>query len=242
MKIVAARLNHETNTFSPVPTPLASFGPDGPTFGAAAYAQARGTRTGLGAFIDAAEAARRHDRGRRQRDREPERAGRGRRVRAAVRRDRRGRARRLRRDPARPARRDGQRAVRRRRRRTAATHPRDRARTRRSRSRSTCTATSRRRWSTPRRRHGRVQDLSAHRHVRDRRARGAAAVRHGRQRLPPPHWRGRSRRCCRTRCAARPARARCSARCSGRARSKPRACPPRRCSPASRSPTSPTPA
>lgn len=30
MKIVAARLNHETNTFSPVPTPLASFGPDGP--------------------------------------------------------------------------------------------------------------------------------------------------------------------------------------------------------------------
>ena len=55
MRIVAARLNHETNTFSPVPTPLASFGPDGPTFGAAAYAQAKGTRTGLGAFIDAAE-------------------------------------------------------------------------------------------------------------------------------------------------------------------------------------------
>ena len=56
MKIVAARLNHETNTFSPVPTPLAAFGPDGPTFGAAAHAQARGTRTGLGAFIAAAEA------------------------------------------------------------------------------------------------------------------------------------------------------------------------------------------
>jgi microcystin degradation protein MlrC len=56
MKIVAARLNHETNTFSPVPTPLESFGPDGPTFGAAAHAQARGTRTGLGAFIAAAEA------------------------------------------------------------------------------------------------------------------------------------------------------------------------------------------
>ena len=56
MKIVAARMNHETNTFSPVPTPLAAFGPDGPTFGAAALAQARGTRTGLGAFIDAAEA------------------------------------------------------------------------------------------------------------------------------------------------------------------------------------------
>ena len=56
MKIVAARLNHETNTFSPAPTPLAAFGPDGPTFGAAAHAQARGTRTGLGAFIAAAEA------------------------------------------------------------------------------------------------------------------------------------------------------------------------------------------
>lgn len=56
MKIVAARLNHETNTFSPVPTPLESFGSDGPAFGAAAYASARGTRTGLGAFIEAAEA------------------------------------------------------------------------------------------------------------------------------------------------------------------------------------------
>jgi len=55
MKIVTARLNHETNTFSPVPTPLASFGPDGPTFGDEAYRQARGSRTGLGAFIEAAE-------------------------------------------------------------------------------------------------------------------------------------------------------------------------------------------
>jgi len=53
MRIVAARMNHETNTFSPVPTPLASFGPDGPTFGAAALESARGTRTGLGAFLDA---------------------------------------------------------------------------------------------------------------------------------------------------------------------------------------------
>ncbi len=56
LKIVAARMNHETNTFSPVPTPLASFGPDGPTFGAAAHAQAQGSRTALGAFIEAAEA------------------------------------------------------------------------------------------------------------------------------------------------------------------------------------------
>lgn len=57
MKIVAARLNHETNTYSPLPTPLASFGSgsaEGPAFGAAAFAQAKGTRSGLGAFIDAA--------------------------------------------------------------------------------------------------------------------------------------------------------------------------------------------
>jgi len=53
MRAVLARMNHETNTFSPVPTPLAAFGPDGPTFGAAALAEARGTRTALGAFIDA---------------------------------------------------------------------------------------------------------------------------------------------------------------------------------------------
>ena len=56
MRIAAARMNHETNTFSPVPTPLSAFGADGPLFGAAALAQARGTRTGLGAFIAAAEA------------------------------------------------------------------------------------------------------------------------------------------------------------------------------------------
>jgi microcystin degradation protein MlrC len=56
MKLVAARLNHETNTFSPVPTPFEAFGPDGPTFGAAAYDSARGTRTGVGAFIEAGEA------------------------------------------------------------------------------------------------------------------------------------------------------------------------------------------
>jgi microcystin degradation protein MlrC len=55
MKILAARMNHETNTFSPVPTPLAAFGADGPTFGADAHRQAAASRTGLGAFIVAAE-------------------------------------------------------------------------------------------------------------------------------------------------------------------------------------------
>ena len=55
MKVMIARMNHETNTFSPVPTPFASFGPDGPTLGEAAYHQAKGSRTALGAFIEAAE-------------------------------------------------------------------------------------------------------------------------------------------------------------------------------------------
>lgn len=54
MKILIARLNHETNTFSPVPTPLASFEP---SYGEAACRAARGTRTAAAAFIDLAEAA-----------------------------------------------------------------------------------------------------------------------------------------------------------------------------------------
>ncbi|WER48118.1 M81 family metallopeptidase [Cupriavidus sp. WKF15] len=54
MKILIARLNHETNTFSPVPTPLASFEP---SYGEAAYRVAKGTRTAAAAFIDLAEAA-----------------------------------------------------------------------------------------------------------------------------------------------------------------------------------------
>jgi microcystin degradation protein MlrC len=58
MRVVIARLNHETNTFSPVPTPLAAFGagdPHGPAFGADAYAAGKGSATAMGAFIDSAE-------------------------------------------------------------------------------------------------------------------------------------------------------------------------------------------
>ncbi len=58
MKVVIARLNHETNTFSPVPTPLLAFGagdPRGPAFGADAYAQGKGSQTAMGAFIELAE-------------------------------------------------------------------------------------------------------------------------------------------------------------------------------------------
>lgn len=53
MKILIARLNHETNTFSPVPTPLAAFSP---TYGHDAYLANKGMRTPMAAFIDAAEA------------------------------------------------------------------------------------------------------------------------------------------------------------------------------------------
>lgn len=55
MKILIARLNHETNTFSPVPTPLAAFGSHGPDYGAAAYAANKGERTAMSAFIELAE-------------------------------------------------------------------------------------------------------------------------------------------------------------------------------------------
>jgi len=59
MKIVIAQMKHETNTFSPVPTPLARFatGADVPPEGAAAVAAYRGTGSAIAAFIDLAEAA-----------------------------------------------------------------------------------------------------------------------------------------------------------------------------------------
>ena len=52
-------MKHETNTFSPVPTPLSRFatGTDLPPEGAAAVAAYRGTGSAIAAFIDLAEAA-----------------------------------------------------------------------------------------------------------------------------------------------------------------------------------------
>ncbi len=56
LRAVVAMMEHETNTFSPVPTPLNRFGsPDVPT-GADVYRLFKGTGTGLGAFLDIAEA------------------------------------------------------------------------------------------------------------------------------------------------------------------------------------------
>ena len=53
MKFLIARLNHETNTFSPVATPLAAFEP---TYDADAYRANKGLRTAMSAYIDLAEA------------------------------------------------------------------------------------------------------------------------------------------------------------------------------------------
>src|SRR5579864_2108025 len=60
MRLLIAMMKHETNTFSPVPTPLARFGPGtaetgpGPLYGEAAIAAYRGTGSGLGAYLDLA--------------------------------------------------------------------------------------------------------------------------------------------------------------------------------------------
>src|SRR3546814_8064248 len=56
MKGLIARLNHETNTFSPVPTPLSAFGENGPQYDGDAYRANHGQRTAMAAFIDLAEA------------------------------------------------------------------------------------------------------------------------------------------------------------------------------------------
>jgi microcystin degradation protein MlrC len=59
MKLVIAQMKHETNTYSPVPTPLSRFAHAMPTppEGAAAIAAYRGTGSAIGAFIELAEAA-----------------------------------------------------------------------------------------------------------------------------------------------------------------------------------------
>src|SRR5712692_5401066 len=56
MRLLIAMMKHETNTFSPVPTPLARFGHGpGPLYGEAAVEAYRGTGSGLGAYLDLAE-------------------------------------------------------------------------------------------------------------------------------------------------------------------------------------------
>jgi microcystin degradation protein MlrC len=57
VKFVIAQMQHETNTFSPVPTPWEAFGKEGPSLGKAAYAATKGTRVPMAAYLDLAEAA-----------------------------------------------------------------------------------------------------------------------------------------------------------------------------------------
>ena len=57
MKFVIAQMQHETNTFSPVPTPWKAFGNGGPSIGRAALEAVGGTGVPMAAFIDLARAA-----------------------------------------------------------------------------------------------------------------------------------------------------------------------------------------
>jgi microcystin degradation protein MlrC len=54
MKFVIAQMQHETNTFSPVPTPWAAFGDKGPLLGREAVEAIEGTGVPMAAFLDLA--------------------------------------------------------------------------------------------------------------------------------------------------------------------------------------------
>ncbi len=56
MRVVIAMMKHETNTFSPVPTPITRFGNGGPDWDGQALAAYENTATPMGAFIDLARA------------------------------------------------------------------------------------------------------------------------------------------------------------------------------------------
>ena len=58
-RVVVAMMEHETNTFSPVPTPLERFGRGGfgVPEGTAAYERFKGTGTGIGGLLDVADGA-----------------------------------------------------------------------------------------------------------------------------------------------------------------------------------------
>jgi microcystin degradation protein MlrC len=55
MKFVVGMMKHETNTFSPVPTPFESFANQAAYYGADAYSAFKGTNTPMAAFLDLAE-------------------------------------------------------------------------------------------------------------------------------------------------------------------------------------------
>ena len=202
MRLLIAMMKHETNTFSPVPTPLArvrtwSRGRSMARRRSGAY---RGTGSGLGAYLDLAEregaevvlpiaagappsrpvedAAFEHMAGI---------------ICDAVAKGR------FRRHHARPARRDGDRELRGRRGRTPAPHPRDRPRHPDRRVARHARQPLRRDHRQRDDRH-RLPHLPAYRHLRHRHARrrdpaaGDIAARSGRS------WPGATSRCCRMSC------------------------------------------
>jgi len=57
LRAVVAMMEHETNTFSPVPTPLLRFGSPSVPRGREAYRLYKGTGTGMGGLLDVAESA-----------------------------------------------------------------------------------------------------------------------------------------------------------------------------------------
>src|SRR6478736_4876285 len=56
-KFVVAMMMHETNTFSPLPTPIESFARSGSLSGPMAIKDSEGTNTSLGGFIEVARKA-----------------------------------------------------------------------------------------------------------------------------------------------------------------------------------------
>jgi microcystin degradation protein MlrC len=55
LRAVIAMMEHETNTFSPVPTPLERFGSPDVPMGEEVYRRFKGTGTGIGGFLDVAD-------------------------------------------------------------------------------------------------------------------------------------------------------------------------------------------
>ena len=184
-KFVVAMMMHETNTFSPLPTPIESF---------ARAAIAERSRRHQGSRRHQHLAGRLH-RGGPQGRRRIHRADGGLRPsvgprhQGRLRADDDGHRRRgeegLRRRPARPARRHGRRALRRRRRRAAEPHPQDRAR-RADRRRARFPHPDDRRHDQRRHDHHRLPHLSPYRHGRHRAPR--------RPHADARRWRARSSR------------------------------------------------
>ena len=54
VRFVIAQMQHETNTFSPIPTPWEAFGENGPLLGSDAYDAMKDTRLPMAAFLDLA--------------------------------------------------------------------------------------------------------------------------------------------------------------------------------------------